>query len=75
MPGASKTLFCVQSLQCEMAIIMEYSLHIKFCVKLRKMARATCEMLKYVFEEESLDHIKIFKWFAQSKKGRISIAF
>jgi hypothetical protein len=52
---------------------MEQSAAIKFCVKLKKTATATFEMLKSTYSEECLLRISVFEWHLRLKEGRKSI--
>jgi hypothetical protein len=45
---------------------------IKFCVKLRKSAIETLEMLREAFREQSLSRTAVFKCHSRFKVGRVS---
>jgi hypothetical protein len=52
---------------------IERSVCIKFCVKLRKSATKTTEMLREVFGEYTLSRTAIFEWHSRFKAGRVSV--
>jgi hypothetical protein len=41
---------------------MEQGVAVKFCVKLKKMAAETFEILKNVYSEEFLSRTSVFEW-------------
>jgi hypothetical protein len=52
---------------------IEQRVCIKFCVKLRKSATKTLEMLLEAFEEHSLSRTAVFEWYSSFKAGRVSV--
>jgi transposase len=52
---------------------MEQSAAIKFCVKLKKTATETFEMLKSAYSEEYLSRTGVFEWHKRFKEGGESL--
>jgi hypothetical protein len=52
---------------------MERRAAIKFCVKLKKTATGTFEMLKSAYGEECLSRTSVFEWRERFKEGRESL--
>jgi hypothetical protein len=52
---------------------MEQTAAIKFCVKLKKTAIETFEVLKSMYGEECLSKISVFEWHKRFKEGRESL--
>jgi transposase len=52
---------------------MEQRATIKFCVKLKKRATETFEMLRNAYGEESLSRTTVFEWHKMFKEGRESL--
>jgi transposase len=52
---------------------MEQRVLNKFCVKLKKTATATVEMLKSAYDEECLSRTSVFEWHKMFKEGRESL--
>jgi transposase len=52
---------------------MEQIAAIKFCVKLKKTATETFELLKSVNGEECLSRTSVFEWHIRFKAGRESL--
>jgi methylthioribose-1-phosphate isomerase len=48
---------------------MEQRSVIKFCVKLKKLATGTFEMLKSAYDEECLSRTSVFEWHKSFKEG------
>jgi hypothetical protein len=46
---------------------------IKFCMKLRKSATETFEMLCEAFGEHSLSQTEVFEWHSRFKAGQVSV--
>jgi hypothetical protein len=47
---------------------------IKLCAILGKSATETPAMIRQVFEEESISHIRVFEWHVQTHKKKIVLA-
>jgi hypothetical protein len=60
-------------MHCEMDVLKEQRVYIKFCQKLGKTATETCEMLQQAFGEIALSRSKTFEWYSRFKNGRTSI--
>jgi transposase len=45
----------------------------KFCIKLKKTATETFEMLNSAYDEECLSRTSVFEWLKRSKEGRKSL--
>jgi hypothetical protein len=58
---------------CEMDVLKEQRVCIKFCQTLGKTATETYEMLQQAFGETALSRSKIFEWHSRFKNGRTSI--
>jgi hypothetical protein len=52
---------------------MEQRAVIKFCVKLKKTATGTFEMLKSAYDVGCLSRTSVFKWHTSFKEGRESL--
>jgi transposase len=52
---------------------MEQRAAIKFCVKLKKTATETFEMLKRAYGKECLSRTSVFQWHKRFKEGRESL--
>jgi hypothetical protein len=68
----SVTVFVPPS-YCEMDVLKEQRVCIKYCQKLGKMAAETYEMLQQAFEETALSRSNTFEWYSRFKNGRTSI--
>jgi hypothetical protein len=62
-------------LYCEMGVLKEQRVCIKFCQKLGKMATEMYEMLQQAFGETALSQSRTFEWYSRSKNGRMSINY
>ena len=51
----------------------EQRICLRFCFHLRKTATEAHEMLQKAFKEETLSHTQVFEWFAQFKRGEMSV--
>jgi hypothetical protein len=63
----------VPPLYCEMDVLKEQRVCIKFCQKLGKTATEMYEMLQQAFGETASSWSKIFEWYSRFKNGRTSI--
>jgi hypothetical protein len=63
----------IPPLYCEMDVLKEQHVCIKFCQKLGKTATETYEMLQQAFRVTALSWSKTFEWFSHFKNGRTSI--
>jgi hypothetical protein len=58
---------------CEMDVLKEQRVCIKFCQKLGKTDTETYEMLQQAFGETALSRSKTSEWYSRFKNGRTSI--
>jgi hypothetical protein len=58
---------------CEMNVLKEQRVCIKFCQKLGKTATETYEMLQQAFGETAFSRSKTFEWYSRFKNGCTSI--
>jgi hypothetical protein len=58
---------------CEMDVLKEQRVCIKFCQKFGKTATETYEMLQQAFGETASSRSKTFEWYSRFKNGRTSI--
>jgi hypothetical protein len=58
---------------CEMDVLKEQRVCMKFYQKLGKTATETYEILQQAFGETALSRSKTFEWYSQFKNGRTSI--
>jgi hypothetical protein len=67
------TIVFVPPSYCEMDVLKEQRVCIKFCQKLGKTATKTYEMLQQAFGETALSRSKTFDWYSRFINGRNSI--
>jgi hypothetical protein len=58
---------------CEMDVLKEQRVCIKFCQKLGKTATETYGMLQQAFGETAFSRFKTFDWYSRFQNGRTSI--
>jgi len=51
----------------------EQRICLRFCFRLGKTATEAREMLQKAFKEEALSRTQVFEWFAQFKRGEMSV--
>jgi len=51
----------------------EQRICLRFCFLLGKTATEAHEMLQRAFKEEALSRTQVFEWFAQFKRGEMSV--
>ena len=56
-----------------LTVNMEQHVNMKFCLKLRKSATETHNLLKKVYGDECLSRTQVFEWFEKFKEGREEI--
>jgi len=56
-----------------LSVNVEQRVNVKFCVKLRKSATKTYDLLKKVYGDEYLSRTQVFEWFKRFKGGREEI--
>ena len=52
---------------------LEQRANIKFCVKLRKSATETFEMLQQAYDDDAMSRARCFDWHSRFKNGRTSL--
>ena len=52
---------------------LEQRANIKFCVKLRKSATETFEMLQQAYGDDAMSRARCFEWHSRFKNGRTSL--
>jgi len=56
-----------------LTVNVEEHVNLKFCLKLRKSATETHNLLKKVYGDECLSRTQVFEWFEKFKEGREEI--
>ena len=67
-----KWIVLLFSVRITLSVNVEQRVNVKFCVKLRKSATETYDLLK-VYGNESVSRTQVFKWFKRFKEGREEI--